>query len=475
MGRGELLNAVGEAAELIREHAEKGVVRVVSHLDADGLSACGIICKALYRLGVRFFRASIERKVDETLMESLLSERPRPTLIVFTDIGGSYLDVISKYVDRVSFVVLDHHIPVEAEESGVVHVNPRTYGLDGSKDISGAGLAYLTAVRLDGSNRDLAPLAVVGALGDRQDKGERKSLVGLNESIVEDAVGEGLLKVSVDLLFYGHETRPIHVAMAYTTSPFLPGLSGREDACLALLKRVGVDVEVEGRWRAVRDLSMEEKRSIVSGIAEYLAGRGVRPDVAHELIGTVYTLIREEDWTPLRDCREYASLLNACARMGRMAVGVAVSMGDRGRAFREAEETLTAYRRAVAEGLRWAWEGGMIRELENIYYIKAGSSIDDRIIGVVASIVLSSGILEKDKPVLALADMREEEGMVKASGRAREERGVNLGVALMKAASECGGRGGGHDIAAGAFIPKGCEDKFIRLVDLEVGGQRVEG
>ena len=472
MSRRELLNAVGEAVDLIREHVEKGVVRIVSHLDADGLSACGIMSKALYRLGVRFFRASIERKVDEDLMQSLLSERPKPTLIVFTDMGGSYLDIISSYTDKAEFVILDHHIPVEADAADVVHVNPRIHGLDGSREVSGAGLAYLTAVGLDEANKDLAPLAVVGALGDRQDKGDRKSLTGVNEMIVRDAVERGLLKVSTDLLFYGHETRPVYVAMAYTTSPFLPGLSGREDACLALLKRIGVEVEVDGRWRAVRDLSMEEKRRIVSGIAEYLASRGVKPDVAHELIGTVYTMVGEEDWTPLRDCREYASLLNACARMGKMGVGVAVCMGDRGRAFKEAEETLTAYRRAVAEGLRLAWEGGMVRELDNVYYLKAGSQIDDRIIGVVASIILSSGILEKDKPVIALADMREEPGMVKASGRAREDMKVNLGVAMMKAASECGGRGGGHDIAAGAFIPKGCEDRFIRLVDYEIGGQR---
>ena len=50
-------------------------------------------------------------------------------------------------------------------------------------------------------------------------------------------------------------------------------------------------------------------------IAEYLASRGVRPDVAHELIGTVYTLVREKPATPLRDGREFASLLNACGHL----------------------------------------------------------------------------------------------------------------------------------------------------------------
>ncbi|HJJ36068.1 MAG TPA: DHHA1 domain-containing protein, partial [Methanocorpusculum sp.] len=44
-------------------------------------------------------------------------------------------------------------------------------------------------------------------------------------------------------------------------------------------------------------------------------------------------------------------------------------------------------------------------------------------------------------------------------------RGVNLQEALCKSAAEFGGGGGGHNIAAGAYIPKGCEDDFTRRVN----------
>ena len=50
---------------------------------------------------------------------------------------------------------------------------------------------------------DLAPIALVGALGDMQDKYEQRSLRSLNEIIVNDGVAAGLLKVEKDLIFFG--------------------------------------------------------------------------------------------------------------------------------------------------------------------------------------------------------------------------------------------------------------------------------
>ncbi len=44
-------------------------------------------------------------------------------------------------------------------------------------------------------------------------------------------------------------------------------------------------------------------------------------------------------------------------------------------------------------------------------------------------------------------------------------------MALREAAREVGGEGGGHNIASGATVPKGKEEKFLTLVDETVGRQ----
>ena len=58
--------------------------------------------------------------------------------------------------------------------------------------------------------------------------------------------------------------------------------------------------------------------------------------------------------------------------------------------------------------------------------------------------------------------------MLKVSSRANRglvRRGLHLGNAMNECSSAVGGEGGGHDIAAGARIPKERRDEFLALVD----------
>jgi single-stranded-DNA-specific exonuclease len=449
---------------MLKRHIDDGhAIKIVSHNDADGVAAGGILSQVVRRLGTQF-KTTCEKRVDERMMEALAAERPR--LVIFSDMGSGYLDVFKEHLSMSDIIVLDHHLPVDVESPNIIHVNPLLHGLDGAREISGAGISYLFAKAVDGENVNLSPLGVVGALADQQDKGEKKSLLGLNRLIEADAKEAGLLETNVDLIFYGYETRPIARACAYTTTPFIPGLSGREDRCLALLKEAGIEPKREGRWRALRDLSEEEKRSLFSALSKHMIYEGCDAEAVHDLIGTIYTLKGEEAWTPMRDGREYASLLNACARMGRPSLGLCICLGDRNEAMREAEGVLDDYRRKIGEYLDWVREGDRIEEKGSIYTLRAHSDIDERIVGVVASILLSTGMLKNQKPIVAWAQA--EEGLIKVSARATEpmaKKGIDLGEVMMKAAEAFDGRGGGHDIAAGAFLPEEGERGFMEMVD----------
>ena len=68
--------------------------------------------------------------------------------------------------------------------------------------------------------------------------------------------------------------------------------------------------------------------------------------------------------------------------------------------------------------------------------------------------------------------------MTKVSARATRglvAAGVDLATGLREAASEVGGNGGGHNIASGATVPKGKEEKFLGLVDEIVARQLAAG
>ncbi len=463
------LESVTRAAETIRKTVEEGgLVHVFSHLDADGVAAAGIIGKALIRLDARF-RIRITQWIEEKIIEVLAD---KPDLIIFSDLGSGYIDLLAEKLGNYKTVILDHHQIVGKESANCVHVNPHLHGIDGARDISGAGVTYFVAKAIDKTNVDLAPVAVVGALGDLQDKYDQRMLSGLNGKIVEDATQAGNLTVEKDLVFFGRETRPIHRMLAATTSPFIPGISGEEDKSLAFLTNLDIKARIGDKWRALRDLTDDEKKRLCSALADHLLSRGLRLDVG-SLIGHVYILNNEEPWTPLRDAREFAVLLNATGRMDKSGLGIAVCMGDRGNAFEDANKVLEEYRRTINKYLGWVMEKPeRMQELENIYVVYGDDFINDKIVGAVSSI-LSGGLPNPEKPLIALANV-EEQGLAKISARTTEtmvSKGVNLGQIMQVAAEKNGGKGGGHNIAAGAQVTLENADKFVQIVNELVAKQ----
>jgi len=73
-----------------------------------------------------------------------------------------------------------------------------------------------------------------------------------------------------------------------------------------------------------------------------------------------------------------------------------------------------------------------------------------------------------------MVDLPEDPSLTKVSLRATEQmlsRGVDLQVAATAASERFGGAGGGHRIAAGAFIPRESEHEFIQHVNELLAGQ----
>ncbi len=459
------LNETRKAAENILRYVEKGKsFLVISHLDADGLSAAGIIGTALARLNA-IFHIRIERWFDEKVAAEIASSKDASVILI--DMGSGNLDILNEKAKGMPLIILDHHQPTGKADEAFVHVNPHPFGIDGARDLSAAGTAYLVAKALSERNIDLACIGIVGALGDIQDRYEDRKLGGINSLIAEDAVVSGCLRVETDLLFFGRETRPVHKALAYTTNPFIPGISGEEDRSLALLTEVGIKPKEGDRWRALRDLSQEEKKKLFSRLSDYLISRGYKSDTAMNLLGAVYILEREEPWTPLRDAREFALLLNATGRTGDPGLGVAICMGDRSRCLAEANKSLEEYRQTITEYLRWLDQNpDRIEEMESLYVLHGGQTIDEKVVSAISTIV-STNMPNMEKPIIAYSVIPEE-SMMKISARATDmltRRGLNLGEILRLAAERFSGNGGGHDIAAGAQVPLEYREDFLRYVD----------
>jgi RecJ-like exonuclease len=275
--------------------ARKNIL-VTTHIDCDGITSGSIISKALFRHGAKC-TVRTTNEFSENLVEKMQKETR--DLHIITDLGGGFGKLLDKKLSD-NWMMLDHHEISEEEHDNERVINAWKFGMDGGVEICAGGMAYLAAKALSDENEDLSRIAVVSALGDRQDQGKRKSFTGKNSEIAETAKNLGLVNIDLDLLLVGRETRPLPDAIAFTSQPFIEGLTWNRDACLAMLTNAKIQLKDGARWRVPADLTQEEKQSIIESISKFVQGENAT-QVMEELIGYTYTFPREEERSFLRD------------------------------------------------------------------------------------------------------------------------------------------------------------------------------
>jgi RecJ-like exonuclease len=447
-------------ANEVRRHSD---VNIITHIDADGIAAGAIAKKAMDHEDVE---SSIHfvKQLTPTIVEKA---KGMEGLVWFTDLGSGHISKLNK----INYVVTDHHIPDNTGGTRTWrHFNPHMYGVDGGREISGAGLVYIIASTLNKKHRDMVGLAIVGASGDLQDSFSCK-FEGWNHELVLEGVREKKVEMKKGIRLFGRQTRPIHKILQYADDPILPGLTGREGACVSFLNSLGIKVKDGKKWRRWIDLNTVEKKDIVSTLIKLLLSKGFGHAHASRLVGEIYELVDEEMGTALREAKEFATLLNATARYGYEAVGLQLCMGKRGATMEKAKKLLQNHRKHLVKGLRLVKEGG-IQNHGCLQYFHAGEHIRDTIVGIVTGMLLHSTLVRGETPLIGFAE--KEDGEVKASARAPsvlQRRGVDLSKAMQKVAGRLGGIGGGHEMAAGATIPKGKEKEFLLLLEREIINQ----
>jgi len=455
-----LLKRAGEIAGIVKNSKQ---IHVVTHIDADGLTAGSIAIQTLERLEKE---CSIEfvKQLDSSVIERLKNENHE--LVWFTDLGSS---AFSNH-DDVNMVITDHH-ECPKNSNKAFHLNPHLFKYDGGYEISGAGVTYLVSKAIDKKNIDLSSLAIVGACGDLQDRRYGK-LVGLNrEIILKDSEASGNIKSKIDIRYFGRETKPLPRLLQHANDPILPGLTGREQACINFLQEIGIRMKDGDNWRKWIDLSKDERKLLVSSIAQLLLSKGFGHKVTKNILGEVYILTNEVEGTEVHEAKEYATLLNSTARYGMYDIGLKVCLGDRKEWFEKARNLLLGHKANIVEGLQFAKEEGIIRR-EHLQFFNAGTGIRDTIVGIIANMLLNSEDVNGDLPIIGMVE--NEGGEIKISARGTQrlvENGLNLSKALKNAASVVNGVGGGHSIAAGATIPKGKEEEFLDILETEIKNQ----
>ena len=458
----KLVEALKPFCEKLRSVVENGSeIAVVTHLDADGITSGSIIGSALARMGARYSVRAVS-DMNPSVIERMKAENR--DFYIITDLGGGWASHLRKALGD-KWVVIDHHqIPEEemlTDDSGQI-LNAWKYGIDGGRQVPAGGMAYMVASALDRKNRNLSCIAVVSAVADRQDQGDKKSFVGLNTEILKTAQSLGLVSVDLDIMLTGRETRPLHEALAYTSFPYIDGLTWNREACHALLKNAGIKLKDNGRWRVLAEFSQEEKSAILDAIAKFVAtSNKTSTGVLNDLIGYVYTLAGEDKRSQLRDAREFSTMLNACGRIGKAGVGIAICMGDRNAMLGAGEEIVGAYRTTLRNYIStiFSEKWRLVDDGKNAFVNGDGLLAED-MLGAVSSLLSGSPSLGGR---LLFVRTLAKDGTYKFSSRKCLDckSQANLGLIMRHHAEALHGAGGGHSAAAGCRIPATALEDFL--------------
>ena len=419
-------------------------VRILTHYDGDGGSAAIILTQALRRKNIRFHLGFI-RNLDSVKFRERVEEYPD----VFTIIADAGSDQAGAIEEHSNVVILDHHFFRDNNFKGL-NINARNYGVDGTRDACGATMAFLMAVAIDESNADLLPFMISGAIADKQDIG---GFSGLNRTIIEHYGRQGRTEHTLNM-----EGETIQESLTYSTDPFFFDLSGKSENVRTELQKLGIDGN-----KGIFDLTEDEKRIL----SEYLAWRLLRQNAGPEAIKYVESdIMKFPGWD--FTSKEISTIVDGNAKVGMNAIPVIYFLGDES----AREEMINNWKIFKTKLIEYTYRAlKEIFEDTNVRYFYAPES---EMAGAISGIMMLY-LMKQDKPLIGFNVGTVDTKVSSRGSRRQVQKGLNLSIVMKRSAEEVGGSGGGHDIAAGAVIPRGKEKQFVEIANRIIGEQLSPG
>ncbi|MEF8873561.1 MAG: DHH family phosphoesterase [Candidatus Thermoplasmatota archaeon] len=439
----EMEKKLDSALSILEDHDK---FRIITHYDADGISAAAVLTRCLMRDQSGF---------HTSFVDSFPEEIPEGLPLIFTDIGNSHLEDIAEIEEDV--IVLDHHDikgefdldDVELDEDNKVFINPHEHGINGAQEVSGGTLALLLSVWHDEVNWEDSIYGLAGAAADKQAIG---GFNGLNLELADKAVKEDFLEERKELFIDGQGLRD---ALMKACDPYFPDISGRKKRIDKVIRDLNLDPEAK-----IRSISKDKRRKLNSLLVLSLLKKDRSAEVIESIIGVHYWSKHESF-----DMDTLYKLLNSCARTDRPGLGLSICLGDK-KALDEAKDIRNEYREEMITKLKKLEKKVESEEYEHLQYFFEEKKTRK---GELAGLGILY-LLDRDNPVFGIA---EEDDQIDISARATREmveEGLDLGSLCRKVSEGLEGTGGGHDIAAGAAVKKEDMKTFLSRMNEEIGG-----
>ena len=442
-----MLKEVDKFAKEFLEFSKNKPIRIISHYDTDGITAATILIKTFKRLDKKF-TVKIVKELEESIIKKELARQPKE-VIIFSDLASGSLNYFQNISEPI--FILDHHEIDKSEiHDKIKIINPHLTDSPKDNETTGAGVCYLFSKAISKDNQDLSPLAIIGMIGDRHES----NLSKISQQIINDTND---LKIKKGLVIYP-ATRPLKRALEWSTSPYIPGVTGNRQGVTELLQEIGISYD-----KSLLDLSKDEMSKLITAVMI----RRAQHNKVEDILGNLYIL---KFFNTKEDVREISVLINACSRLGYSDTAISYCMGNE-EAKKQALDIYTKYKQELISGLKVAEKMEKI-EGNGFVILNARDEIKDTIVGTICSMLSSSSSYEEGTILVGMAYNKDK---IKISARMVGHEGRNLKEILEKAIvifknknPESTTEVGGHHFAAGCLIGKEGELPFIETLKKEL-------
>ena len=458
------LQNLDKACKKVQESLDKKV-KIVTHLDVDGLTSYTILKKTFERLNADFDIEYVSHIAPETLDGLELNEYD---LILFADLGSSSLHILNEHEDLhgKDVIVLDHHYPIEVKPNfNLIHVNPNISGYKGDSSACGATVSYLLARFFNFT--DLAKYSVIGALGDAQASGSGQ-LEDFNTIPLRDM--QDNITVKNALQVYGKFSRPLILSLKYSSNIF-SDFGESDNSALALLYKIKKDTGIEIPYHYPY-FRLSEKHIQVLARYLYMYMHNFVPKQFYKylqycLYGKMYYInvdtdeIMEKPWS--YDLEEVPAFLNASIRMREYKL--VTEYLNEGKHEKTLLSNYKKYKQKLSKTIRQLEDLCEYNQMDNIQYYIAyqESGIETTLSGVLAGMLYAKPFFEYTKPNIGIVEFDEGWKVSIRGSKLLQFTDFHAGRILIKLSKQYGGSAGGHTLAAGAILPYDVDlDSFLQ-------------
>ena len=442
-----MLKKIDAFAKEFLEFSKDKPIRIISHHDTDGITSAAILAKTFSRLDKKF-SIRIVKGLEESIINEELKRQPNE-VIMFSDLGSSNLDHF-KNLDQPIFILDHHEIDAQKINNKTKIINHHLTTKPEDNAATGAGICYLFAKAISPENQDLSSLAIIGLIGDRYET----NLSKINQQIVTETKD---LKIKKGIAIYP-STRPLRRALEWSTSPYIPGVTGSGPGAMEILRETGIPYD-----KTLMELSDDEMSKLITAVMI----RRAQHNKPEDILGNLYIL---KFFNTKEDVREISTLVNACSRLGYHDIAISYCLENE-KAKAKALNIYTKYKQELVSGLRVAEKMDKIKG-KGFVILNAKDQIKDAIVGTICSMLSSSPTYEEGTILIGMAY---NEDKIKVSARIVGHEGRNLKEVLEKTVTTFKGANpetiaevGGHHFAAGCLVEKDKENSFIETLKKEL-------